>query len=215
MLGWCLPLDYQKLESPNPKGTVHVDINVEILDILSVNDKEFSITMSMYFSVMWQETRIITNNTIEPGFWHPVSLEFLQDVWIPNIFIYNLKAFKNISVLKKLAGIIIRQIQYNLKHIFSQGVWIINGRDVFYNQFTTVTYMCPMRFERYPLDEHICKFRVGSTNMDINYMRFGETTVAYDDAARNTILDYMVKADKLREEDRIYVYAGQNYSVTG
>ena len=26
---------------------VHVDINVEILDILSVNDKEFSITMSM------------------------------------------------------------------------------------------------------------------------------------------------------------------------
>ena len=72
-----------------------------------------------------------------------------------------------------------------------------------------------MRFEHYPLDEHICKFRVGSTNMDINYMRFGETTVAYDDAARNTILDYMVKADKLKEEDRIYVYAGQNYSVTG
>ena len=27
------------------------------------------------------------------------------------------------------------------------------------------------RFERYPLDEHICKFRVGSTNMDINFMR--------------------------------------------
>ena len=104
VLGWCLPLDYQKLESPTPKGTVHVDINVEILDILSVNDKEFSITMSMYFSVMWQESRIITNNTIEPGFWYPVSLEFLQDVWIPNVFIYNLKSFKNISVLKKLSG---------------------------------------------------------------------------------------------------------------
>ena len=49
VLGWCLPKDYQKLESPRPDSPVHVDINVEILDILSVNDKEFSITMSMYF----------------------------------------------------------------------------------------------------------------------------------------------------------------------
>ena len=43
------------------------------------------------------------------------------------------------------------------------GVWIINGKDVFYNQFSTVTFLCPMRFERYPLDEHICKFKVRST----------------------------------------------------
>ena len=104
VLGWCLPLNYQKLESPIPDGAVHVDINVEILDILSVNDKEFSITMSMYFSVMWQESRIWTNNSIEPGFWYPVSLEFLQDLWIPNVFIYNLKSFQNIAVLKRLAG---------------------------------------------------------------------------------------------------------------
>ena len=81
-----------------------MDINVEILDILSVNDKEFSITMSMYFSVMWQESRIVTNNTIEPGFWYPVSLEFLNDLWIPNVFIYNLKSFSNNQVLKRLSG---------------------------------------------------------------------------------------------------------------
>ena len=115
----------------------------------------------------------------------------------------------------------------------SPGVWIINGKDVFYNQFAQVTFLCPMRFERYPLDEHICKFRVGSTNMDINYMRFGETEVSYDESARNTILDYkechhidsdhnaihiffvQVDAIKLREQDRIYLYAGTNYSVTG
>ena len=72
-----------------------------------------------------------------------------------------------------------------------------------------------MRFERYPLDEHICKFRVGSTNMDINFMKFGETTASYDTANKNTILDYMVEVQQLREEDRIVLYAGQNYSVTG
>ena len=104
VLGWCLPKDYQKLESPRPDSPVHVDINVEILDILSVNDKEFSITMSMYFSVMWQESRIVTKNEIEPGFWYPVSLEFLDYLWTPNIFIYNLKSFNSAKVLNRLAG---------------------------------------------------------------------------------------------------------------
>ena len=95
------------------------------------------------------------------------------------------------------------------------GVWIINGKDVFYNQFSTVTFLCPMRFERYPLDEHICKFRVGSTNMDINFMRFGDTVATFDESSKNTILDYSVKVNKLNEEDRIIQYQGQNYSVTG
>ena len=97
-------MNYQKLESPTPHDPVHVDINVEILDILSVNDKEFSISMSMYFSVMWQESRIWTNNTVEAGMWYPVSLEFLNDLWIPNVFIYNLKSFSSLQVLKRLAG---------------------------------------------------------------------------------------------------------------
>ena len=50
------------------------------------------------------DCRIWTNNTIEPEFWCPVSLEFLNDLWIPNVFIYNLKSFQNIAVLKRLAG---------------------------------------------------------------------------------------------------------------
>ena len=53
---------------------------------------------------MWSEHRIWTNNSLEPDFWYPVSLEFLQDLWIPNVFIYNLKSFSSLQVLKRLAG---------------------------------------------------------------------------------------------------------------
>ena len=42
--------------------------------------------------------------TIFQGAWSPVSLEFLNDLWIPNVFIYNLKSFHSIEVLKRLAG---------------------------------------------------------------------------------------------------------------
>ena len=102
ILGWCLPKDFQKPESQRPDSPI--DINVEILDILSVNVKEFSISMSMYFSVMWQQSRIVTQNNIEPGFWYPVSLEFLANLWIQNVFIYDFKSFSNNQVIKKLSG---------------------------------------------------------------------------------------------------------------
>ena len=29
---------------------------------------------------------------------------YFQDLWVPNIFIYDLKSFKSIEVLKRLAG---------------------------------------------------------------------------------------------------------------
>ena len=105
VLGFCLPLDYQKLEPPKPLESTNVKINVEILDILAVNDKEFSITLSMYFSVQWEESWLeVYNRTVMEGEWVPSSLEFLDDLWVPNIFIYDLRSFESVAVLKRLAG---------------------------------------------------------------------------------------------------------------
>ena len=59
-----------------------------------------------------------------------------------------------------------------------------------------------MRFDLFPLDEHICKFRVGSTNLDITRMRFDETEKSFDQTKRNTILDYALDIKELQEEDR-------------
>ena len=60
--------------------------------------------MTIHFSVQWQESRIMTKKDIEPGFWYPMSLEFLDYIWTPNIFIYNLKSFNSAKVLNRLAG---------------------------------------------------------------------------------------------------------------
>ena len=52
--------------------------------------------------------------------------------------------------------------------------------------------MCPMRFNKFPLDEHSCKFVVGSTNYDDTRMTFANDKLEYDPSAGNTILDYQV-----------------------
>jgi hypothetical protein len=47
-------------------------------------------------------------------------------------------------------------------------------------------------------------------------MRFAETDIKYDPNARNTILDYAVTINLLREEDRILSYGKiGNFSITG
>ncbi len=94
--------------------------------------------------------------------------------------------------------------------------------------------MCPMRFNRFPLDEHTCKFMVGSTNYDDTRMTFDSKAVRFDPKAGNTILDYQVRSDisschsphkkmsfkvhmtELHEVDKTVVYGDAgNYSTTG
>ena len=76
--------------------------------------------MSTYFTVIWNEHRIVTNNTVKNGTFTPIDLSFLNHLWVPNIFIYDMRTFKAMSVLKKLAG-----------------VYIIGDSRVYYNQVLT------------------------------------------------------------------------------
>ena len=53
--------------------------------------------------------------TFIASFMIAVNLELIHDLWVPNIFIYNLKTFQVIDVLSKLAGL-----------------WINNKKEVYY-----------------------------------------------------------------------------------
>ena len=79
-----------------------------------------------------------------------------------------------------------------------------------------MTFWCPMRFEKYPLDYQKCHFKVGSYAYDENKMTFSANLLQYDDSLRNTILDYGVKLVDLKEEDSLYIFQDiGNYSLTG
>ena len=172
-----------------------------------VNDKEFSVTLTMYFNVRWAEPRLIPNNTVEEESWTPIDLQFLPKMWVPNIFIYDLRSFSTLNVLKKLAGVWIVRTPINGTNV---------QQDVYYSQATAVTFLCPMRFDLYPLDAHVCRFRIGSTNLNMERMMFSETTISFDEEARNTILDYSINLQKLQEKDRVLPYGDLgNFSITG
>ena len=97
-----------------------IDIGIDITDVLRINDKEYGVEFSSYFNVMWREPRLYIPH-IFLGEWNssmsgeeaeeessdaliPVNLELVKQLWLPNIFIYNLKTFKvsNISGAVKI-----------------------------------------------------------------------------------------------------------------
>ena len=73
-----------------------------------------------------------------------------------------------------------------------------------------------MRFEKYPLDYQVCKFKVGSYAYDENKMKFAANLLQYNDDLRNTILDYSVQILPLKDEDSLFIWQDiGNYSLTG
>ena len=55
------------------------------------DDSPPSITLTMFFVVSWDEPRLVSNVTYGPDESVPVDMRFLDHLWVPNIFIYDLR----------------------------------------------------------------------------------------------------------------------------
>lgn len=70
--------------------------------------------------------------------------QILRKLWLPDVEILNLKEFETHSVLSKL-----------------EGIWIDKEHQLMYALATRITFICPMKFNAFPMDIQVCKFQVG------------------------------------------------------
>jgi len=206
----CLPANYSSMDLPLKKESNLILIEIHISDILVIDDRDFSITYSLYFNVQWQEPRLKINenffqqNDFEDGplssdSLTPVDLNLIKDLWVPNVFIYNLKTFKVIDVLSRLAGL-----------------WVSPNKDVMYSQASQITFICPMIFNYFPLDTQVCKFQVGSYSYNMEKMVFAVKQLGFAHTSRSIVLDYDIEIKPLSEEDKVFVGGSLgNYSLAG
>ena len=106
MRKFCLPKDYDKNEFPRNISNIEpIKIKLEFndLEVLHVNDKDFTVTMNTYLGVHWNEPRIISIGS-QKDVETPLDLSFLDHLWLPDLEILHLKEIKRYKVLKYLAG---------------------------------------------------------------------------------------------------------------
>ena len=96
---FCIPSNYDKLQKPN-NGIVKVFLQIDIIEVVEFNDKEFTSTIMMYLKTSWIEPRLLTNSSTK----HPIDLSVLDDLWKPDIYIYNLKRIKTHRIFDDMAG---------------------------------------------------------------------------------------------------------------
>ena len=72
-----------------------------------------------------------------------VNLQILRRLWLPDVEIINLKEFETHQVLTKL-----------------EGMWLDKNDNLVYAIATRITFICPMKFNAFPMDIQRCKFLV-------------------------------------------------------
>ncbi|XP_023343176.1 gamma-aminobutyric acid receptor subunit pi [Eurytemora carolleeae] len=195
---YCIDLNtYKKLDVPTNPTQVSVDLDVT--QILEIDDIKFTVSFAMYFGVRWLEPRIIGPSNSSENPYVPIDIKFINELWVPDVYVYFLKQINILTIFTKFAGL-----------------FVVNGNEILYSQETHITFWCPMRFDNFPLDSQICKFKVGSYAYDEAKMQFSTSLLSYDDTIRNTILDYTVVLNPLGEDDKLFVWQSiGNYSLAG
>ena len=84
----------------------------------------------------------------------PINLHILHNLWLPDVEILDLKAFETHSVLSKLEGYLGNHFYYFpiIKTKLILGIWIDSNQEVMYALATRITFICPMRFNAFPMD---------------------------------------------------------------
>ena len=121
-------------------------------------------TFELYMDLMWEESRIIINET--SPFWggdgsFMGSTNFVPKMWLPDIQIYMCKQFRKRQIVTDVAGLIIfknRQVLYTVSTEVESSSLPASGR--IFNSTLQVIIACPMKFAAFPLDHQICKFLV-------------------------------------------------------
>lgn len=89
---YCLPIDYNKLEAPfKGMGPLEVEVTLEVLQILEVDETRFTVSLLMDLHVSWEEFRITGPTPDDPSRLLLIDIRFVQSLWLPDIYIYNMK----------------------------------------------------------------------------------------------------------------------------
>ena len=216
-MSWCIPLDYNKEIEPwkneeTGYNTLPYYYNFEfrVFDVQEVDDLHQTVKLDMYFYIKWHEPSIIVNQSsvefkseaiVEGGF-IPISLQYLEHLWVPDIEIYEMNDFISQKILTPLASIKINK----------EGI-------LRYSTRVTILVSCYMDFEKYPFDSHYCHFRAGSYNNHDKIVRCtskfnkGENNKGLIDMQRK--LQYVINVKELPSSHRIYRIAGRDWATCG
>ena len=89
---YCLPFGYNKMEAPfKDLEPLEIDIQVDVLQIHEIDDIAFTVSLSLNLIVSWRDFRITGPTPDDPQEIIPIDVRFVQNLWLPDFYIYDMK----------------------------------------------------------------------------------------------------------------------------
>ena len=184
----CLPGNYDKLIAPlNTTNDILVDISK--VKILKVDDFDCTIKLSFWFWLTWSEPRLILPSTLPP--YVPLDNSFWGKLWKPDVYFFNLKQT------------IIKHSLFHESHSFYLMNSTLGAKVRYFGEFELILY-CQMAFNNYPLDEHVCDFKLGSSKMDSSKINYTLSNFTFHQDEQVSLLDYTSKVHGLPDSKKLW-----------
>ena len=66
-----------------------------------------------------------------------------------------------------------------------------------------------MKFETYPLDSHVCDFKIGRPKFDSSKLNFTLQQLIFESSDQVSLLDYVPQVTRLPDEKKLLIKVGQ------
>jgi hypothetical protein len=197
----CIPSTYNKMDTPISEGPLEVGVSLMLLDIYGIDYLDFTMDLNLYMRFSWIDNRVSMNNTENVD----VDVNFIHNLWVPDIYIYDLKTLQTRKTIRAEEGLSINREDRNTK--------------VTYGFEAEVVIVCPIDYSEFPFNSHICNLKIGSSNHPIEKMKFvaDHSRIPGQMLNKNKIRDYKVNVSYLGgNQTKINTWAkGVYFSVTG
>uniref|UniRef100_A0A7M5WX17 Neurotransmitter-gated ion-channel ligand-binding domain-containing protein n=2 Tax=Clytia hemisphaerica TaxID=252671 RepID=A0A7M5WX17_9CNID len=159
---------YSKVSIPylkNHNKTLDVLTSITVLNIGNLNTEEMTFEVEVYFDMKWMDPRLAFKEYLNASYVLVPGETAYQHIWVPDLFIRNMKFSESSTFLTDLSGVI----------IYPDGFVTLSSR-------MRVVAHCEMDLLMFPLDSQSCNLMIVSFNYDTTVLRslWGENPVAVD-----------------------------------
>ena len=192
----CIPENYSKIVLPFQNQTNDIQVDFDMVRILKVNDHEYTITLLLILNMEWIEPRLKPVSRDKRRVFNNVSLIDLPKdlLWMPDTYFADFHSIKT----------------RGSRYINFEKLFLINERLIFYSIGMKIVIYCPMNFDNYPLDCHICHFKLGSYAYNVDELNFISRKITYAPTTgifrQLVVLDYNVELSQLPKSQSGFLF---------
>ena len=196
----CLNKDYHKEISPKKENEQYIPINSSMFlrNIQEINAIDKSMTVDIGLSLYWVDNRIqkkftkYNMNTHKMGKagTMPLPIEKLNDIWRPDLYIFDMAYFESYKVNALTDSISILYNYYWNVSSYHREYTLNNTVIQYYLDARAKIYCFKFGFEKFPMEENTCTFVLGTAMTFANFAWFyDEDNWRYDSVDRNKIIN--------------------------